>query len=144
MIERTAQFLRLRAACALLILLIGGPVAPIGTAASMPGDCSLAGCTEAGYGCCNSAEAEGRKSAESSEVGNAQAVKRCPNDCSAPGHVFKLQSRDSLRAAPYIIGRAGPPAFDEPQDAAPTRNARLTRSVPRAPPAFFSASSSIA
>lgn len=131
-------------ACALLILLIGGPLAPIVSAAGMPVDCSMACCVEDGYCCCNSEEADGRKAAEATEVGSSQAVKRCPDDCSAPGQVSRLQSRDALRAAPYLVGRAGPPVFDETQDAAPARNARLSRSVPRAPPAFFSASSSIA
>lgn len=144
MVERTAQFLRLRAACALLILLIGGPLAPIVSAAGMSVDCSMACCIEDGYCCCNSEEADGVRSAERAEVGSSQAVKRCPDDCSAPGHVSRLQSRDALRAAPYIVGRAAPPAFNEAQDVAPARNVRLSSSVPRAPPAFFSASSCIA
>jgi hypothetical protein len=144
MFEKTTQFIRLRAACALLILLIGGPLAPFVSAAAMGVDCSMACCVEDGYCCCNKEDSEEHTFADSPEIGGAQIVKRCPDDCAATGQVSRLQSRDSLRAAPYIVGRAGPKTFRPNQHAAATSFVGATSFAPRAPPALHSASSSVA
>jgi len=141
MVERTAKFLRLRAACALLIFLISGPLAQLAPAAGGSVDCSMACCIEDGYCCCNPDDGDDHASADSPEVGGAQMVKRCPDDCAAPGQISKLQSRDSLRAACYVIVSAGAETFRLDHDIAPIRTDGPASSAPRAPPAFISLSS---
>jgi len=144
MVERVAHFLRLQAAWALLVLLVGAPLAPIASAAGISSACSMACCAEEGFCCCDSRDKEDHAAAASPEIGNAKIASRCPDDCAAPGQISRLQSRDSLRAASYIAHKEGPTIFGTTEDAAPARPCGSASSAPRAPPAFFSAPPSIA
>lgn len=140
MVERTAQLLRLRAACALLIFLISGPMAQLATASSTSVNCSMACCIEDGFCCCNPHD-EDHAAADSPEIEGAQLVRQCPNDCAAPGQVSKLQSRDSLRAASCVAAFGGAEIFRLDQNIAPARTYGSARSAPRAPPALLATSS---
>lgn len=141
MVERTAQLLKLRAACALLIFLIIGPMAQLATAATTSVDCSMACCIEDGFCCCNPHDEDDHASADSPGIEGAELVRQCPNDCAAPGQIFKLQSRDSLRAACYVAVPDGAQVFRLDHNIAPARTDGSARSAPRAPPALLATSS---
>ncbi|MGA9767413.1 MAG: hypothetical protein WBV94_00115 [Blastocatellia bacterium] len=133
------KFSRLRAACALLALLLNWMSAPISLAAYSPDVCSMACCINEGYCCCKPHHryVEGQLPDGSDQINTAQFSTACPEGCAAPQSSAKLLLRDSARTANSLVFSSASVLVYSHSTILTTKSIETGPSSPRAPPSLL-------
>jgi hypothetical protein len=133
---RQGGFVRLRAASALLALLLGWLSAPASLAISSPDACSMACCVEKGHCCCTPRHASviGQAPDANPALSQVEIVSPCPDGCANSTVSFNLSGREMTRPAACLLDLSGLVLFGYGLGISTHLLIRLSSASPRAPP----------
>jgi hypothetical protein len=127
---------RLRALCAVALLLFGFVSAPIGLAGNLPDVCSMLCCVEEGHCCCNPHRAfvKGQMPDGKPALGDEKVASGCPEECANPPASPNLMARKAVRSATRLIDFSGPSVISFTQEIGTYFCFESSSAPPRAPP----------
>jgi hypothetical protein len=131
---------RLRAAGAVMALLLGWLSAPVALAARTPDEvCSMTCCVEDGHCCCTPAlpYVKGQLPNDRDKIGSAQLSAPCPEGCAPSNSLSNSFFRNSTPAAGNYSVRAESDVLATAHKAIEWDSIYLILTSPRAPPAHF-------
>ena len=132
------QLVRLRAACAVLGLLIGCLSASAALAVNSPDVCSMACCVKEGHCCCSPrhASVRGETSGGRNQISGAEVGNSCPEGCATP--LFsKSPARESARTAIHSVDEVAAGLIYLHAPAPATKTIESSPSSPRGPPSLL-------
>jgi hypothetical protein len=133
---RKSGLTRLRALCAVAILLSGFVSAPISFATTSPDVCAMVCCVEDGHCCCTPrrASVKGQMPGDDPVLHEAEVVSPCPEGCTNSTASFKLATKEALRPSNRAADLAAPSLYATNQTAVAHLHVGLNAASPRAPP----------
>jgi hypothetical protein len=133
--------IKLRASCALLVILLGAIFAPVTLATQTTEEvCAMACCIEEKHCCCKPAKlaVKGQKrDASEKQLTSAELSKPCPEGCATLRTLSKLDSRAFLRTATTQFSLLTTAAIHAPPILFNHDSIDLVSASPRAPPFPF-------
>lgn len=138
MATETRQLTTLRAACAVLALLLGWLSLPVALAAGSSDGCSMACRIKQTHCCCKSQRAfiKSRAPDDRERIVNVQASSRCPEGCVPAQFSSSGFSRDAHAKVDYRVDPSTSFRFKSNRIVLARDSLLLEPSSPRAPPAY--------
>src|SRR5688572_14479029 len=133
---RQRRLTRLRALCAVALLLTGFASAPISLAGNLPDVCSMVCCVEEGHCCCNPHRAfvKGQVPDGKPALGEAKVASTCPEECANSTASPKPMARKAVRSATRLFDFSGPAVIGFTQEIGAYFCFKSSSASPRAPP----------
>jgi hypothetical protein len=132
---------KLRASCALLVLLLGSIFAPVTLATQTTEEvCAMSCCIAEKHCCCKPAKlaVKGQKrDVNEKQLASAELSQPCPEDCATSRASSKLDSRTFLRTAAMQLAFLTMAAIHAPPVLSNHDSVDLVSASPRAPPSSF-------